>query len=130
MLASSWPTLLSPVFEVQEPIVPVYFPAPYFDSSTSAIAERERIANAERQRRTQLMEVRREAVKSRREKLKATIPEKDYTEEELAQSKFQVAHMLWQAGRINAARGQLLALLDDYPGTETAHRAKTALARF
>jgi hypothetical protein len=81
--------------------------------------------------RRRMMQQRRAKEQERREqsrKLLATMG-KVLTEEELARSKFNLAHMLWKAGRIDSAKAQLAKLLDDYPFTETADRARLTLAR-
>jgi hypothetical protein len=83
----------------------------------------------ERQRKMQLAEQRRDEEKSRREKSRDTIPVRLWSEEQLAESKFKVAHMLYLDGNSDAAKGVLSKLLDEYPDTVTADRAKVTLAR-
>jgi hypothetical protein len=72
----------------------------------------------------------RDAAKERREKTWASLPFKFYSDEELARPKYNVAHMLWQNGKLDAAKNILAKLLDDYPKTDTADRAKGVLERF
>jgi hypothetical protein len=79
--------------------------------------------------RRRMMESRRAAEKERRDKSRQMTAAKVLSEEDLAKSKFNLAHMLWVAGRIDSAKLQLSKLLDDYPSTESADRARMTLAR-
>ena len=54
---------------------------------------------------------------------------KQWTKEELAASKFQVAHQLWRAGRTDAARRWLETVLREYESTPTAEQARITLAK-
>jgi hypothetical protein len=66
---------------------------------------------------------------ARRKAAWPTTPAKQWTDEELAASKFQGARGLWQAGKSDAARRWLEAVLRDYSHTPTAERARIALTR-
>jgi hypothetical protein len=83
----------------------------------------------ERQRIMQLAQQRRDEEKSRREKSRNAIPARVWSEEQLAQSRFKVAHMLYLEGEIDAAKKVLDKLLDEFPETATADRAKLTLAQ-
>jgi hypothetical protein len=83
----------------------------------------------EHQRELQLAEERRDEEKSRREKVRVSIPVRTWSEEELAASRFKVAHLLYLDGNVDASKNVLTKLLDEYPDTVTADRAKLALAR-
>jgi hypothetical protein len=83
----------------------------------------------ERQRIMQLAQQRRDEEKSRREKSRDAIPVRTWSEEQLAQSRFKVAHMLYLEGEIDAAKKVLGKLLDEFPDTATADRAKLTLAQ-
>jgi len=72
----------------------------------------------------------RDATKERRERLWASLPMKFYSDEELARSKYNVAHMLWQNGRVEASRRNLEQLIDAYPKTNAAELAKVVLEGF
>jgi hypothetical protein len=85
--------------------------------------------SSEAERRTALAQKRRDDEKERREKSRAAIPVKTFTNEELAQSKFTCAHNLWLGGNVEAARRWLERLVKEYPATETADRAKITLAK-
>jgi len=56
-------------------------------------------------------------------------PTKQWTKEELAASKFQGAHLLWQTGHADAARRWLEIVLREYANTPAADRARITLAR-
>ena len=56
-------------------------------------------------------------------------PDKRWTDEERAASKFRAAHSLWQLGNDDAARRWLEGVLKDYSYTPTAERARLVLAR-
>jgi len=83
----------------------------------------------ERQRTLQLAQERRDEEKSRRDKSRDAIPVRIWSEEQLAQSKFKVAHMLYLDGNVDAAKNVLSKLLDEFPDTATADRAKVTLAQ-
>jgi hypothetical protein len=83
----------------------------------------------ERQRIMQLAQQRRDEEKSRREKSREAIPVRTWSEEQLAQSKFKVAHLLYLDGNIDAAKNVLSKLLAEFPDTATADRAKLTLAQ-
>jgi len=83
----------------------------------------------ERQRIMQLAQQRRDEEQSRREKSRDAIPVRVWSEEQLAQSRFKVAHMLYLDGEIDAAKKVLGKLLDEFPDTATADRAKMTLAQ-
>jgi hypothetical protein len=55
--------------------------------------------------------------------------QKQWTDEELAASKYQAAHGLWRAGNTDAARRWLEIVLRDYATTRTADRARGVLAK-
>ena len=83
----------------------------------------------ERQRVSQLAQARRDDEQSRREKSRDAIPVRVWSQEQLAQAKFKVAHMLFQDGNIDAAKNVLSKLVDEFPDTATADRAKVTLAK-
>jgi hypothetical protein len=83
----------------------------------------------ERQRILQLAQQRRDEEKSRRDKSRDAIPVRTWSEEQLAQSKFKVAHLLYLDGNIDAAKNVLSKLLNEFPDTATADRAKLTLAQ-
>jgi len=83
----------------------------------------------ERQRRLTMMQKRRDDEKARREASRAAIPTRFWNDEELAAAKFQGAHLLWLRGNTPAARRWLETILDSYPHTATAERARITLAR-
>jgi hypothetical protein len=56
-------------------------------------------------------------------------PAKEWTQEELAASKFQAAHSLWRAGNSVAARRWLEVVVQNYAATPTAERARLVLAK-
>jgi hypothetical protein len=87
-------------------------------------------ADREREARREQMQERRNAEVTRREASRKSIPAKTYTEEDYAKSKFNVAHMLWQNGNLDASRKRLELLIDEYPYTDTADRARITLAKF
>jgi hypothetical protein len=66
---------------------------------------------------------------TRSKSVAAAPPARHRTKEELAASKFQAAHLLWQAGRTDAARRWLEAVLREYESTPTAERARITLAK-
>jgi hypothetical protein len=83
------------------------------------------------QKRRRMFEERRAKEQERREKSRKMLAfGKVLTEEELAKAKFNLAHMLWKAGRVDSAKMHLAKILDDYPFTETADRARITLTRF
>jgi hypothetical protein len=84
----------------------------------------------ERERVLAMRQASRDAAKARREATWASLPAKYYTDEDFARSKFTVAHMLWQNGRVDSSRRFLEQLIADYPLTDIAERAKVVLARF
>ena len=83
----------------------------------------------ERQRVLQLAQQRRDEEKSRRDRNREAIPVRVWSEEQLAESRFKVAHMLYLDGEIEAAKRVLGKLLDEFPETATADRAKATRAR-
>jgi len=87
------------------------------------------LTQRERERKLKLAEQRRDEEKARREKSRDTIPVRIWSEEQLAQSKFKVAHMLYLGGKIDAAKNVLIKLLDEYPDSVTADRATLTLAQ-
>jgi hypothetical protein len=54
---------------------------------------------------------------------------KGWTDEERAASKYQAAHGLWQAGKIDDARRWLEVVVQQYSKTPTADRARAVLAK-
>src|SRR5262249_20384198 len=72
----------------------------------------------------------RDAAKERRERLWASLPVTFYSDEDYDQSRYKVAHLLWQNGRVNASRRNLEQLISEYPKTDTAELAKGVLERF
>jgi len=84
----------------------------------------------ERERVLAMRQASRDAAKQRRERTWAMLPMRIYSDEDYAKSKFNVAHMLWLNGRVDASRRHLEQLIDAYPQTDTADRAKFVLARF
>lgn len=79
--------------------------------------------------RQRIMEERRTAEKARRERARQAIPTRFYADEDRAASRFKIAHLLWQAGRLDASRMTLAKLIDEFSGTEAADRARVVLAR-
>jgi hypothetical protein len=96
------------------------------DSTYASVLSR---SEREHQRELQLAQQRRDEEQSRREKVRMSIPVRTWSEEELAASRFKVAHLLYLDGNIDASKNVLTRLLDEYPDTVTADRAKLALAR-
>jgi hypothetical protein len=84
----------------------------------------------ERERVLAMRQASRDATKERRERTWASLPVKIYSDEDYAKSKFNVARMLWQNGRVESSRRHLEQLINDYPQTDTPERAKVVLARF
>jgi hypothetical protein len=69
----------------------------------------------ERERVLAMRQASRDAAKERRERLWASLPAPFYTDEDYAKSRFKVAHMLWQNGRVDASRRNLEQLIETYP---------------
>jgi hypothetical protein len=84
----------------------------------------------ERERVLAMRQASRDAAKERRERTWATLPFKFYSDEELARSKYNVAHLLWLNGCVDSSQRILQQLIDDYPDTSTADLAKNTLERF
>src|SRR5437764_2942791 len=80
-------------------------------------------------RRVAMMQQRRQAEQSRRQTSRERLPRPVQDDERLAAGKFQAAHLLWQGGNTAAARKWLGEILDKFPSTETATRARLTLAR-
>jgi hypothetical protein len=84
----------------------------------------------ERERLLARRQASRDATKERRERLWASLPSPFYTDEDYAKSRYKVAHMLWQNGRVEASRRNLEQLISEYPKSDTAELAKVVLERF
>ena len=66
---------------------------------------------------------------ARKKAASASARTKQWTDDELAASKYQAAHGLWQAGKTDAARRWLDVVLRDYSTTPTADRARAVLTK-
>ena len=99
-----------------------YLPYPGYDQSCSPQREAQ-------MRRIALMQQRRQAEQNRRQAARDRLPRPIHDDERLAAGKFQAAHLLWQGGNTTAARKWLDEILDKFPSTETAARARQTLAR-
>jgi len=71
----------------------------------------------------------RQTVKNQREKTRSLIPQKVWTEEELAEAKFKLAHQLYLNGKTESSAKWLEKIEEDYPDTLTANRARFVLTR-
>jgi len=81
------------------------------------------------QLRTAQMQQRRDAEKTRRQAARERLPRPIQDNEQQAASKFELAHLLWQHGNGLAARQWLTEILDKFPSTQTADRARQTLAQ-
>jgi len=75
------------------------------------------------------MQQRRDAEKTRRQSARERLPRPIQDNEQQAASKFELAHLLWQHGNGPAARQWLTEILDKFPSTQTADRARLTLAQ-
>ena len=75
------------------------------------------------------MQQRRDSEKSRRQAARERLPRPIQDNEHQAASKYELAHLLWQNGNPSAAREWLSEILDKFPSTQTADRARQTLAR-
>ena len=95
-----------------------------FDEIGLSPAERERL------RYLKLMAERRLKMAEARRHTWATLPVKNYTDEDRAKSQFSLAHQLYLLGKPEAAKQWLTRLIARYPATDTADQARFTLARF
>ena len=79
--------------------------------------------------RTAQMQQRRDAEKTRRQAARERLPKPVQDNEQQAASKYELAHVLFQHGNAPAARQWLAEILDKFPSTQTADRARQTLAR-
>ena len=98
--------------------------SPYDNYDPSCSQQREA-----QMRRVAMMQQRRQAEQNRRQATRERLPLPIQDDERLAAGKFQAAHLLWQGGNTTAARKWLGEILDKFPSTETAARARLTLAR-
>lgn len=98
--------------------------------SPSSAGDSSDFGPTEQERRTELAQQRRDAEKLRRQVSRATIPVKNYSDEERAASRFKMAHDLYRAGQADASRATLTRLVDEFGSTEVAAQARITLARF
>jgi len=84
----------------------------------------------ERERVLRVAQQKRDDEKARRERSRAAIPVKHWTDEERAESKFRSARQLYYTGHLDASKRWLETVVKDFPTTNTADRAKIALAKF
>ncbi|HMC11357.1 MAG TPA: hypothetical protein VKH44_08705, partial [Pirellulaceae bacterium] len=75
------------------------------------------------------MQQRRDTEKSRRQAARERLPRPIQDNEQQAASKYELAHLLWQNGNASAARHWLDEILDKFPSTQTADRARQTLAQ-
>ena len=75
------------------------------------------------------MQQRRDAEKTRRQAARERLPQPIQDNEQQAASKYELAHHLFQNGNSPAARQWLAEILDKFPSTQTADRARQTLAR-
>ncbi len=75
------------------------------------------------------MQQRRDAEKTRRQAARERLPRPVQDNEQQAESKYELAHLLWQNGNAGAARQWLAEILDKFPSTQTADRARQTLTR-
>jgi hypothetical protein len=75
------------------------------------------------------MQQRRDTEKTRRQTSRERLPRPIQDNEHQAASKYELAHLLWQNGNAPAAREWLAEILDKFPSTQTADRARQTLAR-
>jgi len=87
-------------------------------------------ADREREYRRELMAQRRDDEAARRDASRKSIPYRFFWDEDYAKSKYNVAHMLYKNGNLDAARRVLTKLIDEYPETDMASRAKSTLEKF
>jgi hypothetical protein len=81
------------------------------------------------QMRASQMRQRRDAENARRQASRERLPRPIQDNEQQAASKFELAHLLWQHGNAPAARQWLAEILDKFPSTQTADRARQTLAQ-
>jgi hypothetical protein len=75
------------------------------------------------------MQQRRDMEKTRRQAARERLPRPIQDNEQQAASKYELAHLLWKNGNAPAARDWLAEILDKFPSTQTADRARQTLAR-
>ncbi len=75
------------------------------------------------------MQQRRDTEKTRRQAARERLPRPIQDNEQQAASKYELAHSLWKNGNAPAAREWLSEILDKFPSTQTADRARLTLAR-
>ena len=77
-----------------------------------------------------MMQHARDAEKARRQSARQKLPTQPVVldSEQQAAAKYELSHSLWLAGRPDAARKWLGEILDKYPTTQIADRARQTLA--
>ena len=84
------------------------------------------------QARTAQMQQRRDAEQARRKAAREQLAQKPRpvpNPETQAAAKYELAHMLWKGGNATAAQKWLGEIMDKFPNTQTADRARQTLAR-
>ncbi len=80
--------------------------------------------------RLNMMQKRRDDEKERRDAARKAIPVRTYTDDELAESQFNIARLLYRGGKPEASRRQLELLIEKWPTAMAADKAQVALGRF
>ena len=84
------------------------------------------------QARTAMMQQRRDAEQARRKAAREQLAKKPrpvQNPETQAAAKYELAHLLWKGRQWQAAQKWLSDIVDKFPSTQTADRARQTLAR-